>query len=502
MNGVAFKDEGVFPVSFERNIFITGETRNMPPSLSNDVLLLVGEFLEDHQDRFNLLFVCHHFHDLFRRLVYRYAALKDCSQTRSFLSATLRHPELARAVRTLDLSGWQTKSGSYESTSIAEEDMEVFRNWTREVSHSDEEYVQWERDLQQDIEEAWIALLLPLVSNVQQLRLLYPKENRYLDRMMQRAVQGEKPFNTQPAFRALRQVSLGHLDDSLDSKGTYLPSQVLPFFQLPSMRAITADSVIESTSADEQQTQTQSRIEPSPASSVSEIVLNSSSGAKGMMSIVAACSALRSFKYQHSDGHLLAEGYQPAAFYRSLSASKHTLRTLWLDSCGVHLPFTIAGANETHDEWFGSLADFTNLKDIRIRLPNLLDIRYQAEPSVPLTEVLPTGVESLYVEGCKENSLAMLVKQLGTLLGSANRSGVTDGKSGQSHRFKGLKKLQIEGMFHDEEEYEDSGYEGSPTGDKVIKPRIYETVGPLRRACELAGVDLFIRDRLCPETMK
>ncbi|KAF7126092.1 hypothetical protein CNMCM5793_002514 [Aspergillus hiratsukae] len=468
----------------------------MPPSLSNDVLLLIGEFLEDHRDRYNLLFVCHHFHDLFRRLVYRYAALKDCSQTRSFLSATLRHPELALAVRALDLSGWRTRSESYESTSVTAEDMEVFRNWAQEISHSDEEYAQWEQDLQQDVGEAWVALLLPLVRNVQQLRLLYPKENRYLDRMMQRAVQREKPFDAYPAFRALREVSLGHLNDTVDSKGTYLPSQVLPFLQLPSMRAITVDSVIESTSADAQPQQ-----EPSPpASSVSDIVLNSSSGAKGMSSIVAACSALRSFKYQHSDGHLLAEGYRPAALYRSLSASKHTLHTLWLDSCGVHLPFTIAGANETHDEWFGSLADFTNLKDVRIRLLNLLDIRYQAEPSVPLAEVLPTGVESLYVEGCKENSLAMLVNQLGTLLG-VNNCGVSDGRRGQSPRFKDLKKLEIEGMFH-EEEYEDSGYEGSATGEKVIKQRVYEMVGPLRRACELAGVGLFIRDRGCPETMK
>jgi hypothetical protein len=470
----------------------------MPPSLSNDVLLLIGEFLEDHQDRYNLLFVCRHFHELFRRLVYRYAALKDCNQTRSFLSAALRHPELARAVRALDFSGWRTQSDAYESTSVAAEEMEVFGTWAQEISHSDEEYVQWEQDLQQDVEEAWIALLLPLVRNVQQLQLVYPKENKYLDRMMQRAVQREKPFDTHPAFCALRDVSLGHLDDTMDSKATYAPSQVLPFFQLPSMRAITVDSVVESTSADEQP---QPEQEPSPASSVSEIVLNSSSGARGMTSMVATCPALRSFKYQHSDGHLLAEGYQPAAFYRSLSASKDTLHTLWLDSCGVHLPFTIAGANETHDEWFGSLADFTNLKDVRIRLPNLLDIRYQAEPSVPLTEVLPAGVESLYVEGCKENSLAMLVTQLGTLF-SASRSGGADGKSGRSPRFKELKRLEIEGMFHDEEEYEDSGYEGSAAGEKVIKPRVYEMVGPLRQACELAGVGLFVRDRVCPETMK
>ncbi|KAH2537058.1 hypothetical protein KXW97_006436 [Aspergillus fumigatus] len=441
----------------------------MPPSLSNDILLLIGEFLEDHQDRYNLLFVCRHFHGLFRRLVYRYAALKDCSQTRSFLSAALRHPELARAVRALDLSGWRTHSEAYEGTSVTVDEMEVFRNWAQEISHSDEEYIQWEQDLQQDVAEAWMALLLPLVRNVQQLRLVYPKENKYLDRMMQRAVQREKPFDTQPAFRALRQVSLGHLDDTLDSKGTYAPSQSIRWLNRP----------LRMSSRNQSKSKSKSK----------------------STSIVAACSAIRSFKYQHSDDHLLAEGYQPAAFYRSLSASKHTLHTLWLDSCGVHLPFTMTGANETHEEWFGSLADFKSLKDVRIRLPNLLDIRYQAEPSVPLTELLPAGVESLYVEGCKENSLAMLVNQLRTLL-SARHNGGVDGESGQPPRFKDLKKLEIEGMFHDEEDYDDSGYEGFAAGAKVIKPRVYEMVRPLRRDCEFSGVGLFIRDRVCPETMK
>lgn len=452
--------------------------------LPNDVLLLVGDSLEDHQDRYNLVFVCHRFHDLFLRLVYRDASLKTCDQTQSFLGAILKRPELAPAVRALYFDRWQDKPSTGHAN-IAEEDRPLFNSWIKTISQSGKEHSQWEQDLDNGVSEAWIALLLPLASNLRQLHLVYPKYNNYLDRTFQRAVDGEHP-----AFQSLREVSLNHLeDDTGDTKGNYLPSQILPFFRLPLMRKISADTVMESNSA--QQAQGMPPSEPLTGSSISEITLNRSNGAKGMESLIASCSSLKTFKYQHSDSHLHAEGYQPSAFYRSLAGSKDTLQTLWLDTCGHHLPFTITGANETHDEWFGSLAEFTALKDMRIRLPNLLDVRYQAEPSTPLPEVLPHSLESLFIEGCKENSLSMLLRQVQVLV------------SKRTSRFPTLQRIDIEGFFHDDEDYEDSGYEaGQGTGEREIKPRVYETVEPVRAACAEAGVDLFLRDRACLETMK
>ncbi|PYI06716.1 hypothetical protein BO78DRAFT_109648 [Aspergillus sclerotiicarbonarius CBS 121057] len=458
--------------------------------LPNDILLLVGEYVEDYRDRYNLLFVCRHFHDLFLRLVYQAASLKGCSQTRSFSGALLRRPELARAVRTLDFHDWHPRS-TFTPSPPSHEDLAPFTQWAHTLSHTAEEHMKWEQDLRDNVEEAWIALLLPLVSNLRHLQLVYPRQNVYLDRMMQRAVKGEKPFDDQPAFRVLQDVSLNHLADE-DSRGSYQPSQVLPFFRLPSMRAFSADSVIESTRSQEEGPESAQPIEsPTSGSSlISEITLNASNGSQGMQSLVASCSSLKSFKYQHSDEHLLAEGFRPSAFFESLANSKDSLQTLWLDNNGTHLPFTIAGANETHDEWFGPLTEFTSLKDIRIRLPNLLDVRYQYEPSCPLTDVLPSSVESLYVEGCKENSLGMLVGQLKAVLNK------------RKTQFAGLKRLDIEGFFHDEDDEDASGYQPGGPGEKVIKPRVYETAEPLHRACAEAGIDLYVRDRACLATMR
>lgn len=77
------------------------------PALPNDILLLVGEFLEDHHDRYSLIFVCRRFHDLFLGLVYRAASIRTCCDTQSFLRFVLKRPELARAVRSLHFDRWQ-----------------------------------------------------------------------------------------------------------------------------------------------------------------------------------------------------------------------------------------------------------------------------------------------------------------------------------------------------------------------------------------------------------
>lgn len=454
--------------------------------LPDDVLLLIGDFLKGHQDRYNLVFVCRRFHNLFLQLAYQAASLKSCQHLQSFICSNLQRPELARAVRVLHFDCWQDKPATGH-VDIADEKRPLLTNWVRTISQSDEERAQWEQDLQHGVSEAWIALLLPLISNLRRLRLIYPKNNAYLDRTLYRAVNGERP-----TFRSLQEVSLSHLeDDADDTKGNFLPSQILSFFQLPLMRTLSADGVLESDSALEARGLPPSSPLTDSPSSISEITLNASNGSKGMEGLIASCSSLKTFKYQHSDSHLHAEGYQPSAFYHSLAGSKNTLETLWLDTCGHHLPFTIAGANETHDEWFGSLADFVALKDMRIRLPNLLDVRYQFEPSTSLSDILPRSLESLYIEGCKENTLLMLLNQVRMVLGQ------------RTSRFPALRRVDIEGFFHDGEDYEGSGYDGSSsTTEKFIKPRVYELAKPVRNSCAEVGIDLFLRDRVCLETMK
>ncbi|CAG8890337.1 unnamed protein product [Penicillium egyptiacum] len=462
----------------------------MQLALPNDVLLLIGEQLEQKGDRWNLIFASRHFHDLFLPLVYQKVFINHWQHANSFLHAILKRPALARAARELDLTGWQAKIVSDDECNQIQASA-ALRAWLDAVSCSKIESDQWAQRLGQGLADAWVALILPLLSQLRKISLAYTTNSPYLDRIMRRAVNCEKPFSVQP-FRHLREVLLHHREDldhseHLDDAGgeTQVSSTLLlPFFQLPSVRAITANSVVDPSTI----TPTSEESDEKPRlgfSSITDIDLRASSGNHGMETLVSSCADLKSFKYQHSDSHVLSHGYQPSAFHRSLTHSKKSLQTLWLDHYGSHYPFTAAGLNQSHDEWFGSLVDFTVLQEVRVRLPNLLDIRYQNEPTTPLMECLPSSLETLYIEGCQERYLGMLVSQLQTVI------------KNRRTRFPRLKRVDIEGAFQnvssdDEDHVANSGPE---VLEAVIKDKIYQAAEPLHIDCVSAGLELHLHDR-------
>ncbi|KAJ5170989.1 uncharacterized protein N7500_003772 [Penicillium coprophilum] len=468
----------------------------MDLALPNDVLLLIGEEVKQKADRWNLIFVSHHFHDLFLPLVYRKVSIHNWQNANSFLHVILERPALAQAVRELDLANWQAKSASDDDCNQIQSS-EPLRTWLDVVSCSAPETDQWAKGLGQGLVDAWAAIILPLLAQLRKLSLAYTTDFPHLDRIMQRAVHSEKPFFAQPAFRHLRKVSLHHRKDldrseHLENAGNEIQlssTLLLRFFQLPSVRAITANSVVDpsiiTSSSEERIDDEKPRLN---FSSITDIDLRTSSGNQGMKMLVSACADLKSFKYQHSDSHILSDGYQPSAFYRSLIHSKKSLQTLWLDHYGSHHPFTAAGLNQNHDEWFGSLVDFTALQEVRVRLTNLLDIRYQNEPTTPLIECLPSSIETLYIEGCEERYLGMLVSQLQSVI-----------KNRQT-RFPRLKLVDIEGAFHnipsdDDDQVATSGLD---VLDAVIKDKVYQAAEPLHIDCVNAGLELRFHDRDLP----
>lgn len=461
--------------------------------LPNDVLLLIGEQLEQKADRWNLIFVSHHFHDLFLSLVYRKVSIYNWQDANSFLHAILERPALARAVRELDLTDWHAKSVSDDDCNQIQTSA-ALRAWLEAVSCSTLESDQWAQRLGQGLADAWVALILPLLSQLRKLSLAYTTNSPYLERIVQRAVDCKHPFSVQPAFRHLHEVSLHHREDLDHSEHpddaraeTQLSSTLLlPFFQLPSLRAITANSVVDPTSITPPSEELTDDDKPRLGfSSITNIDLRASSGNHGMEMLVSSCADLKSFKYQHSDSHVLSHGYQPSAFHRSLTHSKKSLKTLWLDHYGSHYPFTAAGLNQSHDEWFGSLVDFTALEEVRVRLPNLLDIRYQNEPTTPLMECLPSSIETLYIEGCEERYLGMLVSQLQAVI-----------KNRQT-RFPKLKRVDVEGAFQNVPSDDDGqGASSRPNAlEAVIKDKIYQAAEPLHIDCVNAGLELHLHDR-------
>ncbi|KAJ5895718.1 uncharacterized protein N7473_005117 [Penicillium subrubescens] len=466
-----------------------------PFQLPNDVLLLVGEQLDNHADRWNLIFISQRFHDLFLSLVYRTVRLNHWRDAYSFICAITKRPSLARVVRELDLSRWRKESIPQADWDVLQRSS-ILKGRLEVSSYSQDETAQWVEHLAQGRGDTWSALMLPLLTQLWQLHLVYSIPSICLNRIMQRAINNERPFQSQPAFQHLSKVSLHHRED-LDRPTAHVnagngshedqSALLLSFFQLPSMRSVFANSVVDPTSISiVPDLETEETEQVSVArSSITEIDLRRSSGNRGMDALIATCADLKSFKYQHSDSHLTSHGYQPTAFYRSLTRSKRSLQSLWLDHYGDHYPFTSAGLNQTHDEWFGSLADFSALRELRIRLANLLDIRYQSEPISPLINSLPGSLEILYIEGCEERHMGMLVSQLRTVI--RNRRS----------QFPHLRCLNIEGSFRNAsaDELGDTSASAPEPADDTIKPKIVQAAEPLHEDCASAGLELHVYDR-------
>ncbi|CAG7996584.1 unnamed protein product [Penicillium salamii] len=452
-------------------------------ALPNDVLLLIGEELQRKTDRWSLIFVSRHFHDLFLPLVYRKVSLQSWRDAASFFYAVVKQPTLARAVRELDFTKWHAEGvREYEHDNIT--NCTLLTQWVSSVSHSQAESDRWIQCLAQGSSDAWIATILPLLTQLRRLHLVYSTSSPHLDRMMQRVVSGEPPF-TVPTFRHLDLVSLHHREDldQGDSSENQEPSSsqlLLPFFQLPSVRVITANSVVDKPPSLDPDNLSGTDSPKAGFSSVTEIDLRASSGNHGMEMLIASCAELKSFKYQHSDAHVLSHGYRPSAFHRSLSSSKKTLQTLWLDHYGSHYPFTAAGLNQSHDEWFGSLADFTALREVRVRLTNLLDIRLLDEPVIPLVDCLPSSLETLYIEGCEERYFGMLVSQLQTVIKTRDR-------------FPKLQRIEIEGAFHNASD--ENSHSSGAVLESAIKNKVFQAAEPLHIDCVNAGMELRIHDR-------
>ncbi|KAL4806294.1 hypothetical protein BDV18DRAFT_160362 [Aspergillus unguis] len=471
-------------------------------SLTTDALLLIGDLLPSPTCHRAIL-VNHQWHDLFSRSLYRTASLRNLSQLQSFLKQILLRPSLSRVVRELDFSEWTSSSSSSSSPSsppsastsspqLEADDIALFSAHANSHSLSPPEHTQWEKDLLDGVDEAWIALLLCTVPNLQILDLIYPSSldsRGYLDRLFERAVAAcplEGNIDEQNAFRRLSRVSLRQGPTKPeDEKGVFSMKQMMPFLRMRGLRELSVDSLVEYEAGPtetqqedaEGDDQREEEEEEAKSNALSNITFTTSNGAKGLAELLSGCPGLKSFKYQHSDAHCLAEGFQPAAFRETLTLHKSSLETLWLDNLGEHLPFTISGLNESCDQWFGSFAEFTAMKELRARLTNLLDVQYDFEPSIPLKEVLPGSIEKLVIEDCKERSLGMLVTQI---------KGLLEGK-----KFQSLKTVSVEGCFHDDEDT------SGDAGGRVIKERVFEGVMPLSEACEKAGVSFTVWDRMC-----
>lgn len=281
------------------------------------------------------------------------------------------------------------------------------------VSHSTEEQIQWQRDLKRGKSDAWHGLLLLLVNNLRRLYVASP--DKYFWRVIQRAVDREKPFNAMPGFILLQEVEI--------SCYPLTSSTLLPLFRFPSMRVLRCKSVCDPN--DDESGKHPSQLPLSGTSTIRHLELTWSASNYAVRDLISSCANLECFEFDSSG--------QMGELFEPLSLAKKNLRSLW----------NIRNSRFPESSWrdmrFRSLADFSELREIRLPLESLLDISGPGDSQVgvgtSLVEILPPLVEWLCLMDCKREQLATLIPGLHGLVSVKNT------------RVPFLARLDIEGSF-------------------------------------------------------
>ncbi|RAK89195.1 hypothetical protein BO79DRAFT_237392 [Aspergillus costaricaensis CBS 115574] len=361
--------------------------------LPDEILLLIVDNIVLFKHKYQFLLVCRRWRSVLFKAVYDYVWIEG-SQIRPLLLAIQENPAIGSSIKYFRLHWWSSytrKKQNHDITSVLP--------WVNRISQSEEETKEWEEALVEGNQDAWLGLLLLTMENMTSLLMHYTWGVKFLNRVLSRAAMREKPFDTMPILQHLEDVGI---DSSDDNKAWYPNNKFLPFFHLPSVRSLSLDSVVESmvTQIDHPAFK--------PAKGTSPIVelefgVNPN-GSKGMADFITSCANLEKFKYQHSNQVIWGERYmnfRPRAFYSALCTQKHSLQVLHLNDRGETMQSGFDEDVEDGDpppiDWFGSMADFTKLWDLRIPVATLLNFHLSDDrPKLSsLKEILPPSLKCL-----------------------------------------------------------------------------------------------------------
>jgi hypothetical protein len=174
--------------------------------------------------------------------------------------------------------------------------------------------------------------------------------------------------------------------------------EIALFFKLPSMRSLSAHRLVESEYTFEI---------PLGSSPITSIELTHSNCFYGMVGLITACANVKSFKYEHGDLKMPRIMFRPADIHRAAASTKNSLESLWIGDASNCIQ---------RDELIGSLASFAVLRDIHIRLPNLLNVNDFSLPPTVLIDLLPASLESLHLSHVGNVYLSALSPPLITLV--------------------------------------------------------------------------------------
>ncbi|KAJ9313182.1 hypothetical protein DTO271D3_6611 [Paecilomyces variotii] len=396
--------------------------------LPTEIIILISQSIGSRNDLLNFLYTCRHLYHLLLPQLYRqpvaprdYTGLGEIRRAASFVQTILRRPHLARSVLHLFLELQESDlcwEGSWRPHPDLEYDDVLVGEAVNTAAISVQERKDWEIDIAAGNCDAWLALLFPALSNLKSLRFVFSSKTRFIPRMLERAINRQRPFTTRDPLSTLNEISaLWYADfDDDDSDGGFPSSErtfdITQFAKLPALQTLRGHQItlppVHGGGAD-QELSLQLRSSP-----ITKLNISSGTSEDGMLGLIMSCKAIKYLRYTE---YSLPADFRADCFRRSLPLTKESLEELWIDYCDYGYPY-----HDRENDWIGSFQDFSHLRKLHIRLPNLFSwspstTRHpHTTPVQQLTNLLPPSIETLCITECLGDRGHALVSQLEDLV--------------------------------------------------------------------------------------
>ncbi|KAB8215670.1 hypothetical protein BDV33DRAFT_227431 [Aspergillus novoparasiticus] len=410
--------------------------------LPGEILLMISDRIRAQKDRIRLLSVCRRWHQLFFGKVYSCLHIEDDFDTFDGLArlavSLFQNPRLALAVREFDTGMWLFRRDGYKK----DIDITVFHLLLEQIGASSNDLAKWKDQLDNNDEDIWRTILIIMMKNLRVLKMGYMNSD-FLSHVMTLVTTNRKPFDTDPALQHLEEVWA----NTVEIGNGYMGMDLIPFIHLPSMKVLQAHTL----NVYDERSPIPSALRPAPASSgINELyfidINTDSNGSSGFTDMIVACKSLRVFEYQHILSSPWPDGeveFRSRPFYGPLSTQKHSLQVLRLNGGGRYdfrnpdchkelVQELVRHEGRPSNDWFGSLHEFTALRELHIRLRNLLDFGASSKtPTFSFLDILPHSLEYLSIADYMAMDFDILMANFKAILAC------------REDKFPALKKLDI-----------------------------------------------------------
>ncbi|QVM07990.1 hypothetical protein D8B26_002685 [Coccidioides posadasii str. Silveira] len=373
-----------------------------------EILMLIAEELNESEDQFAFMLCCRQFHAITEPLFYKSIDLGPYISKRSIrtlLRTLLERPSLADHIRELQLFLWDS-DGAYvgpvtlSSRPAREEILSRPRLHRRYAllekkitfaSRSQDEEWEWLEDIRAGVVDAFLAVLLILVPNLENLKMTqFPPNSNHFFKTIFRAARRSEPFDEHPILTRLSFVDImPHFANCVG------PCILLPYIGLPALKTLVTSKLGEDWLNRGQWAD----------SSLTTLKVTQSCCSASIATFLESCKSLKVFKYSHHN-EFGPQRFNIMGIWKSLQVTKDTLEDLWLDvergrdifepSWPTEVPF--------------SFAEFRALKVIGITTRQILDL--QNPDSHALVDILPPNLEGLTLLDMPDEHLEYITSEV------------------------------------------------------------------------------------------